>query len=122
MLGLAFAALGIATIAAPELWEYYGILLTTPRAENQFVSVVGGGLLALSILCWIAAIKGRTDFNILIVATVILGLVSLVRLFAFFFYGGFGMKLGAEWAVEILGCALCYYVAKRSGLNDEATR
>lgn len=111
---LTFLAIGCVTIAAPELWEYYGILLTTDRAKNQFVSVVGGGEIAVGLLCGIVAFNDRPFIKLLFVVAVILGTISIVRAFAFLYYGGLGMKLGVEWALELLGAVLCLIVANRS--------
>ena len=115
ILAVVFLGLGGATVWAPHLWEHYGILLTTPRATNQFASVVGGAELAIGLLCLYAAVTGRVWFHQLLSLAVILAVISVVRLVSFGLHGGASMFILAEWALEILGAVMCFWLVRKTG-------
>ncbi len=113
LLALVFLSAAAATIIAPTLWEHYGILLTTPRAINQFVSVVGGTGFALGLICLFVTATGQDRLNVIFAVGVLLATIALLRPVALILYGGWGWKIGVEWLLETFAAILSLWLASK---------
>ncbi|WP_247269845.1 DUF4345 family protein [Qipengyuania sp. S6317L1] len=121
--GAIFVALGLLTLAQPDVFEYYAIGIDSASARTAIRAMIGGGEVGLGILMFGG---GRLGFSVghrCTIAATIFACVGLARLLSAALEGnqllGSHQPFREAWVELMLGClgVLAAIIARRADLS-----